>query len=536
MRLSDPVLVYGDPTSATHILVQKKDSGKHPLFYSPREVNGKIACYTRFPNETKYFDIRSFAEEDFHEIIKNVHPSELVNIIFCNFSNKNPNEISKNDIYDYISYEEQRFFGYFSNFLTELQDGFTSQRERIDSILKKSETVKTTPEKSKTKDEEQIFKLVEKFDETKTTDYVNKTIDGEQMIITKGVLERYYDRKEIIEYSDQLKPGEIEKIKGQVGYRYTTKFEHPFGEKTTKEAVPPKIQTSIYEYFEPETIYQENQFLNSKDMDYSSEILLQHINNLPEDLSDYDVTKDFKQDSIYLKIQNKKPSVRIKLDPNIINQYPDIKLGSTIQKAKPSIGIVPTNKIVEYIEQKSIVTDLNLNLFPTYRPLYYNLFTKNYISAQDLLTKYLHSTLYNIPIKKIKYKAKWLSGDITELNVAHNKTYQTPFEAAHVNKQINDIYGISIDVSNVAKREDLVDSLRNLLIDEVAANVKSRTTISVEFGERIIVKVEPFAKYIHDEENTLFIQAKIGKKPNIHHFTKQKWNQLYSKWASSRGS
>lgn len=80
----------------------------------------------------------------------------------------------------------------------------------------------------------------------------DEKIDGDKMIITQGVIEKYYNRNEIIEYSDQLKPNETEKIKAQAGLRYTTSFKHPFGKGIIKEAIPPKIKTSIYEYFEPE--------------------------------------------------------------------------------------------------------------------------------------------------------------------------------------------------------------------------------------------------------------------------------------------
>ena len=56
--------------------------------------------------------------------------------------------------------------------------------------------------------------------------------------------------------------------------------------------------------------------------------------------------------------------------------------------------------------------------------------SKTYISVQNLLTDYLHSKLYNIPIKQIRYQAKWLSGHITDLDVRSICDYQTPFEQA----------------------------------------------------------------------------------------------------------
>lgn len=73
---------------------------------------------------------------------------------------------------------------------------------------------------------------------TKLSVLETKKIDGDKMIITHGVLERYYNRNEIIEYSDQLKPNKTEKTKAQAGLRYTTSFEHPFGQAIIKEAIP----------------------------------------------------------------------------------------------------------------------------------------------------------------------------------------------------------------------------------------------------------------------------------------------------------
>lgn len=524
MRLSDPILVYGNLENATHILVQQKDTLYDDLFYSPQEINGIIVYFTRFPESAKYFDIKNFAEQDFHEIIENIHPSEQINIIFCDFADKNPNDISREDIHDYISYEQPQIYDSFSIFLIELQDKFTTQRERIDSILRMK------PQK----EDEQILEIIEKFDDTELVSFTDETIDGNKKIVTKGVLERYYNRNEIVEYSDQLKPNETEKTKAQAGFRYTTSFKHPFGKSIIKEAIPPKIKTSIYEYFKPEIVYQDNNFLAQSDMLYAShisyryiqnmdDILLNYIKNLLGDLSDYDITKDFKNDFDYLKIQSKKPSVRIKLDPDILNKYPNVKLGSIVKKSKQSIRIIPKNRIVEYIEEVSHIKDTTLNIFPT---------SNETISLQKLLTEYLHSELYNIPIKQIKYKAKWLSGHVTSLDPYGDKNYLTPLESLYTN-QHTEKYGISIDVSNVAKREDLVDSLRKILIENVASNVKTNTTISVEFGERIIVKVEPFLRYIDHKENTLSIHAEINEKPKLHNFTKAKWNQLYSEWVNN---
>ena len=529
MRLSDPILVYGEPSTATHILVQMKDTENDDLFYSPREINNQRIYYTQFPEKAKYFNIKNFAEYDFHEIIENIHPSEQINIIFCDFANKNPDDISQDDIHNYISYKQPQIYDSFSIFLIELQDKFTTQRERIDSILRMK------PQK----EDEQILEIIEKFDDTELVSFTDETINDNKKIVTKGVLERYYNRNEIVEYSDQLKPNQTEKTKSQAGLRYTTSFKHPFGEGIIKETIPPKIKTSIYEYFEPEIVYQDNNFLAQSDMEYTNyfiseyrdersrvvlypemyNILLNYIKNLLGDLSDYDITKDFKDDFDYLKIQSKKPSVRVKLDPDILNKYPDAKLGSIVKKSKHSIGIIPINRIIEYIEEVSPVKDTTLNIFPT---------SSENIPLQKLLTEYLNSNLYNIPIKQIKYKAKWLSGHITTLDSEDEKSYLTPLESLYTN-QHTEKYGISIDVSNVAKREDLVDSLRKILIENVASKVKTNTTISVEFGERIIVKVEPFLKYIDHKENTLSIHAEVNEKPKLHNFTKAKWNQLYSK-------
>ena len=524
MRLSDPILVYGKPTAATHILVQMKDTENDDLFYSTQEINNQIVYYTQFPKKAKYFNIKNFAEQDFHEIIENIYPNEQINIIFCDFANKNPNDISRENIHNYISYEQPQIYDSFSIFLIELQDEFTTQRERIDSILRMK------PQK----EDEQILEIIEKFDDTELVSFTDETIDGNKKIVTKGVLERYYNKNEIIEYSDKLKPNTTEKTKAQAGLRYTTKFEHPFGEGIIKEAIPPKIKTSIYEYFKPEIVYQDNNFLAQSDMLYAShvsyrylqnldDILLNYIKNLLGDLSDYDITKDFKDDFDYLKIESKKPSIRIKLDLDILNEYPDAKLGSIAKKSKQSIGIIPKNRIVEYVEEVSLVKDTTFNIFPT---------SNETISLQKLLTEYLHSELYNIPIKQIKYKAKWLSGHTTSLDPYDETSYLTPLESLYTN-QHTEKYGISIDVSNVAKREDLVDSFRKILIKNVASKVKTNTTISVEFGERIIVKVEPFLKYIDHKENTLSIHAEVKEKPKLHNFTKAKWNQLYSEWVNN---
>lgn len=524
MRLSDLVLVYGDPTSSTHILIQKKETEKHPLYYAPREVNGKIACYTRFPEAAKYFDIRSFAEEDFHEVINNVHPSELVNIIFCNFGDKNPNDISKNEIYDYISYEHQNFFGYFSTFLTELKDSFISQREVIDSILVKPKENKdkkdVTPEPEKQKDE--FLPIVEEFDENQIDTFIDRTEKDGKIVVTRGVLKKY-NLKKVHKYSDQLEPGDTITTKGESGLRYTDRFDHPFGDHVVKKAIAPIVQTSIYEYFDPDTIFHKEINLTKFDLHYNEDTLFEFMSDLPNDVSNYTKCKYIGDNGLYWKLESNQKSMRIKLDPDILNDYPDVKLGSIISKSEPSLIIVPTNEIVEYLEESTLVENLDLNLFPM---------SKTYISVQNLLTDYLHSKLYNIPIKQIRYQAKWLSGHITDLDVRSICDYQTPFEQAS-NMKNEIFYGVSIDVSNVAKRSDLVDLLRYLLIEYVAKNIRiADTTISVEFGDRIIVKVEPFYKKIQNEDNTLYIHAEVGEKFEIHNFTKQKWNQLYSKWAN----
>lgn len=240
IRLSDPILVYGKPENATHILVQQKDTPYDDLFYSPQEINGIIVYYTQFPEKAKYFNIKNFAEQDFHEIIENISPNEQINIIFCDFANKNPNDISRKNIHNYISYEQPQIYDSFSILLIELQDEFTTQRERIDSILRVKKTRIKNPkdESILQKDEEQFFEIVEQFDKNEMVGFRDEKIDGDKMIITHGVLERYYNRNEIIEYSDQLKPNETEKTKAQAGLRYTTSFEHPFGQAIIKEAIP----------------------------------------------------------------------------------------------------------------------------------------------------------------------------------------------------------------------------------------------------------------------------------------------------------
>lgn len=531
MRLTDPILVYGDFDNATHILVQKNEIDKNNSFYSPQVNNGKSYYYTKHPEDAKYFDIKNFVEKDFHEIIENTHPNDKINIILCNFTNKNPNDISKDDIYNYISYKEQQQFGYFSTFLIELQDEFTTQRERIDSILRKPKFSSTLPKLKNDfkpqKDEEQFFEIVEQFDETEMVGFRDEKIDGHKMIITHGVIEKYYNRNEIIEYSDQLKPNETEETKAQAGFRYTNKFKHPFGEGIIKEAIPPKIKTSIYEYFEPEINYQENNFLTNDDLRENYDNLYKMIKGLPKNFGC--VCSPIKNIIIFKKQEK---SIRIKKDSDILKNYPNVQLGSIVYKSEPSICIIPTNEIIEEIEERSIVKDMNFNLFPM---------SEKFISIQNLLEDYLHSKLYNIPITQIRYKAKWASGHITNLDTRKvrksiiHKKYQTPFEQVYESYKIEpyELYGISIDVSNVVKRSDLVDLLRYLLIEYVAKNIKiPDATISVEFDDHIIVKVEPFYKKTDNKENILYIHADNRTNPDIHNFTKAKWNQLYSKWAN----
>ena len=518
MRLSDPILVYGNPTTATHILVQMKDTENDDLFYSTQEIKNQIVYYTQFPEKAKYFNIKNFAEQDFHEIIENIYPNEQINIIFCNFADKNPNDISREDIHNYISYEQPQIYDSFSTFLMELQDKFTTQRERIDSILRMK------PQK----EDEQILEIIEKFDDTELVSFTDETIDGNKKIVTKGVLERYYNRNETVEYSDQLKPNETEKTKAQAGLRYTTSFKHPFGEGIIKEAIPPKIKTSIYEYFEPEINYQEDYFLTNDDLRENNHKLYKLIEGLEANCSC--TCKPI--DNIII-FRNNEKSIRIKSEPDILKDYPNVQLGSIVHKSEPSIALIPTNKIIEEIEESSIVKNMNFNLFPM---------SEKFISVQNLLEDYLHSKLYNIPITQIRYQAKWKSGHITSLDTRkvrrsiNHKKYQTPFEQEYESYEIEpyELYGISMDVSNVAKRSDLVDLLRHLLIDYVATNIKILdTTISVEFGERIIVKVEPFYKKIDNEENTLYIHVDNHTDPDIHNFTKAKWNQLYSEWVNN---
>lgn len=534
MRLSDPILVYGNLDTATHILIQKNEIDEINSFYSPQENSRKICYYTKHPEDAQYFDIKNFVEKDFHEIIENTHPSDKINVILCNFADKNPNDISKDDIYNYISYKEQQQFGYFSTFLIELQDEFTTQRERIDSILRKPKISSTLPKlkynSKPQKDEEQFFEIVEQFDKNEMVGFVDSQIKGDKLIVTRGVLEKYYNRDEIIEYSDQLKPNTTERTNSKYGLRYTTSFKHPFGKGIIKEAIPPKIKTSIYEYFEPSNnnyIYKENKFLTNDDLRENSNTLYKIIDSLQANC-EYECKPI---DNIII-LKNKEKSIRIKTDPEIWKNYPNVQLGSIVYKSEPPICIIPTNETLEEIEETSIVENTNFNLFPM---------SKIVISVQNLLEDYLHSKLYNIPITQIRYKAKWKSGHITNLDTRKvrksiiYKKYQTPFEQVYESYEIepHDLYGISIDVSNVAKRSDLVDLLRHLLIEYVAKNIKILdTTISVEFGDRIIVKVEPFYKKIDNKENTLYIHADNQTNPDIRNFTKQKWNQLYSKWAN----
>lgn len=479
MKLSTYTNAYGDMRTATHVLAQRKDYSGENQYYGPRTYQGHTYHYTKFIDAAHYFPIDTFAEEGYRELIENLPPADNVFLRFCDFGDKEPYGYSKMDLESRIFKKPKTFSGSFSQLIINLQD-----------IRKVQGIEKEEPKPMVIK---QIFT---EFDPTKTTDYRETTEYDDCIVVKRGVLEpidseqTHQTHQTIDEYSDQLKPDQTEYIKGKNGYKYTTAFYHPYGKGIAQEPEKSIIRHSIYEYYHDEKV----------------------TKNDPN-LAKWDIQNTQK---------HAEKGIRIKQDKDILKFYPDAQLGKIIREAKRAVEIIPTNHIVKHQHNSEPFTELDDNIAPT---------ALNPIPLRELLENCIHSKLYNIPLHKINYTAKWYNGASTNFDPSRQYNYQTPLEASKILPD-NMYYGVTIDVSNVANREHIVDALRTFLLERIARNVNIPTTVSAHFNERIIIKIEPFAK-TYEHPNVLSVVGEPHYGPDISNFTKRKWNQLYTQWAKS---
>lgn len=318
------------------------------------------------------------------------------------------------------------------------------------------------------------------MDETETSDKIIKV---------RGVLEPiYYDELPIqLEYTNELEPNEIEIINGENGYKYTTKFQHTCGWGYAKKPTPTIHRESIYETF-PSDVHT-------------------HVTN--PNMTELDIEELEKEST---------DGIRVKNDPNIVAQYPHINPGQIIKEATPRVTVIPTNHIVKRIQNKIMVTDTNTIISPT---------STVKLTVNELLSHYLQSKLYNIPIRKVQYKAKWYNGSLTHYEPHNRYKYQTPYAAQKENKT-SDYYGTEIDITNVLNRETITITIRNLLL-YIISKVTTPTTISVHFHDRIIVRIEPFDRQY--SPHVLQIHNKPKQIPDKYYFKRKDWEKAYSEWA-----
>lgn len=521
MRLSDYTFAYGDLKKATHILVQKCSNNNHFEYYGPREYKNQTYYFTRFLDSATYFTLDDFVENGFREIINNVYSLDKVFFRLINFGHLEPYELSKYELDNYIFKKPRTFSGPFSKFIMDVQDEIEA---RISKSIKNMQIEIESKNNNEPEEKEPIvIHIINKYDNTKTIDYNYTLTTDKEIIFTRGILEPYFSTEEINGYSKTLPPDETVVIPAQEGLRYTNLFDHPYKKgEIIKESTPRIIQRSIYTYFKSDIKHEKtNPNLTISD--------LNEIDN--NEFEDYnDTTKNilnvFGNNHVTYKIYEPiEKGIKVINEPIIRKFYPNLEPGQIISKPKPRIILTPTNHIVKYIREVENLTDLKSNIAPT---------TPNNISIEYLLNNVLKSKLYNIPIKKVIYKAKWYNGVITYLDPKPNQTYKTPYQVKISNSnEPSEYYGVHIDISNVSKRTDIIDSLRTMLLNDIGSKTQIPTTISVHFKDRIIVKIEPFWRDYKKNKNVLYIQCDDGIIPDKSNFTKAKWNQLYSEWAKN---
>ena len=496
MRLSDYTSAYGDLETATHILVQKCSNDNKYQYYCQREYNDQIYNFTYYLDSASYFTLEEFAEDGFREIINNTHPLDKVFFRLINFECYEPYELSKYDLNKYIFKKPKTFSGSFSELIIDIQNEIKSR------FHNPYETESVT------------LQTITKYDETKTIDYKDVVETKSQYIITKGILEPYFE-PEINEYSKDILPDQIKTTPAQEGLKYTDKFDHNHEKGKIIKIAKPKInQISVYEHFTSDKTYKKN------DPNLTLDDL--KIINTSNDNINYTITKPFGKSLLYTPIEK---GVKIIDDPIVSELYPELEAGQIILEPKPKINVIPANYIVKHIQETKNLTNLEDIIAPT---------AHRKITLNTLLNNVLKSKLYNIPIKKINYKAKWFNGVITKLDPKSRFGYETPYQMRTCinSDNLDEYYGVHIDISNVSKRTDIIDSLRNMIIDDIASSTIVPTTISIHFNDKIIVKIEPFTKYYNKNKNVLYINCDEYGMSYKADFTKAKWNQLYSKWAN----
>lgn len=464
-------------------MAQRKDYSGENQYYGPRTYQGRIYHYTKFIDAAHYFPIKEFAKSGYRELIENLATEDEVFFRFCNFGAKHPYQYTKRALESIIFKKPKSFSGAFSQLIINLKDINVPKDEQTEE----PETTATEePETAPTV----IKQIFTEFDTTKTTDYRESVEYDDCIVVTRGILEEIDAGQTQYEYSDQPEPDQGEYIEGEKGYGYTSAFYHPHGKGVIKEPKAPLIRKSIFEsYSSSETI---------------TKCDPRKVRGKPQ----YDIRGE--------------KGVRIVNNPDILKFYPDIQPGKIIKMAEPTIHVIPTNRIVKHQHHSEPFIDLYGNITPT---------AENPIPLIELLEDCIHSKLYNIPVRKIYYTAKWYDGTITDFDPTKTYNYQIPREATQITPD-NMYYGVTIDVSNVANREHIVDELRTLLLERIARNVNIPTTVSAHFNERIIIKIEPFAK-TYEHPNVLSVVGEPHYEPDISNFTKKKWNQLYTQWAKS---
>lgn len=510
MRLSDYTFAYGDLKKATHILVQKCSNNNQFEYYSPREYKGQTYYFTYYLDSATYFTLDDFVENGFREIINNVYNLDKIFLRLINFGHLEPYEVSEYKLNNYIFKKPRTFSGPFSKFIMDVQDEIETRISKsINNMQKEIESKNTTEPEEK---ELILPKTIEKYDNTKTIDYNYTLKTDKEIIFTRGILEPYLTTEEIKQYSDTLEPEKTITIPAQKGLRYTDLFNHPYKKgEIVKESKPKVTQHSVYQYFKSNiTCEKTNPNLTISDLNRINNDEFKNYNDTTKSILSF-FGSNHSNYKIYDPIEK---GIKVIDDPIIREFYPNLEPGQIISEPKPRILLTPTNHIVKYIREVENLTDLESNIAPT---------TSNQISIEYLLNNVLKSKLYNIPIKKITYKAKWYNGVITYLDPKPNQTYKTPYQVKISNSnEPSEYYGTHIDISNVSKRTDIIDSLRTMLLNNIGSKTQIPTTISVHFNDRIIVKIEPFWRdykkikmsYTYNAMTVYFQTKVILQKPN----------------------
>lgn len=471
MSLHTSITTYGYLNSATHILIETIENQKTK--YIAKSARLDVYSTTEHIESAYYFKIDNFNETTYEKVRTFINKNQPLILRFCDFNSLEPTSLFKSQLEEHIP----------DNSDIQTTDLFRLVIDIEQRVAKGRRTLQQITEEQ----------LIKNYDETKTIDYDVKS----GRIWTRGVLEMIpFDQLETkIVYSKDIQPGHHKEIPGEVGYFYTSKFPHPYGEGILKEPKSPTIVKSIYEEYRANEKHE-----------------IENINYTPDDLK-------LKPEELQQYEQKPESGIRIKNDPEILNYYPDVPLGEIIKPAEKQTVIKATNHIIVKTIETEILTDLETNISPL---------TSYTITINDLLTNYLHSKLYNIPIYKENYIARWANGDITPYNPEYKNNYPTPY-MYRIDKPKRQYYGITIDISNVISRKDITTNLRNLLIEMAIETGDNELTISVHFDDHILIRLEPFYKKYN--RDIIHIHSSNGWSPDKSYFLKEYWEKAYSEWA-----